>query len=150
MRRRTGPVARHRRTTSSSSVTSSTRRAGITSRPDPSSRQTSCAARAIAIASAIGSSAGAPSDLHNFQNYVYNRYMMKRLQVMIEAELDADLEREAARTGRSKGALVRDAVRRHIRPLPPLEQDAIWKMAGKDSFEPVPPEQIDDIVYGDA
>jgi len=76
--------------------------------------------------------------------------MMKRLQVMIEAELDADLEREAARTGRSKGALVRDAVRRHIRPLPPLEQDAIWKMAGKDSFEPVPPEQIDDIVYGDA
>ncbi|HLZ47453.1 MAG TPA: CopG family transcriptional regulator [Candidatus Limnocylindria bacterium] len=75
---------------------------------------------------------------------------MKRLQILIDEDLDADLEREAARTGRSKGALVRDAVRRHISPLPPIREDALWRMVGKDSFEPVPPEAIDDIVYGDA
>lgn len=76
--------------------------------------------------------------------------VMKRLQILIDEALDADLEREAARTGRSKGALVRDAVRRQITPLPPIEKDALWEMAGKDSFEPVPPEEIDDVVYGDA
>lgn len=75
---------------------------------------------------------------------------MKRLQILIDEDLDADLEREAARTGRSKGALVRDAVRRHISPLPPIRKDALWSMVGKDSFEPVAPEAIDDIVYGDA
>ena len=75
---------------------------------------------------------------------------IKRLQILIDEDLDADLERESARTGRSKGALVRDAVRQLIAPLPPIRKDALWRMVGKDSFEPVPPEAIDDIVYGDA
>ncbi len=74
---------------------------------------------------------------------------MKRLQILIDEDLDAYLEREAARTGRSKGALVRDAVRRHITPLRPIQQDALWRMVGKDSFEPVAPELIDDVVYGE-
>jgi hypothetical protein len=73
---------------------------------------------------------------------------MKRLQILIDEDLDADLEREARRTGRSKGSLVRDAVRRLITPLPPIQKDALWRMVGKDSFEPVPPEEIDDVVYG--
>ena len=75
---------------------------------------------------------------------------MKRLQILIDEELDASLERESERTGRSKGALVRDALRRQIAPLPPIRKDALWRMVGKDSYEPVPPEAIDDIVYGDA
>jgi hypothetical protein len=75
---------------------------------------------------------------------------MKRLQILIDEALDADLEREAARTGRSKGALVREAVRRQIKPLPPIERDALFGMAGAASFDPVRPEDIDDVVYGDA
>jgi Ribbon-helix-helix protein, copG family len=73
---------------------------------------------------------------------------MKRLQILIEEELDADLERQASRSRRSKGALVREAIRRYIKPLPPLERDPIWKMAGADAFDPVAPKDIDKVVYG--
>jgi predicted transcriptional regulator len=73
---------------------------------------------------------------------------MKRLQILIDEELDTALERQAAKTRRSKGALVRDAIRRYVRPLPPLKKDAIWKMRGADSFEPVNPKDIDKVVYG--
>ena len=65
---------------------------------------------------------------------------MKRLQILIDEDLDADLEREALRTGRSKGSLVRDAVRRHIAPLPPIRKDALWRMVGKDSFALLSPD----------
>jgi hypothetical protein len=69
---------------------------------------------------------------------------MKRLQIMIDEELDADLERLAAEEGTSKAALIRRFVRERIQPGPPLEQDAIWRMAGADEF---PPADIDDVVY---
>jgi hypothetical protein len=69
---------------------------------------------------------------------------MKRLQVMIEEDLDAALEREARSEGTSKAALIRRFVREHLRPLPPLEADPIWQMAGVDEFEPEP---VDDVVY---
>ena len=72
---------------------------------------------------------------------------MKRLQVLIDADLDAALERISRQTGRSKGALVREAVRGHIKARPAPERDALWEMVGKDSFEPVSPKEIDDIVY---
>lgn len=75
---------------------------------------------------------------------------MKRLQILIDEELAADLERASTRTGRSKGALVREAVRRLIKPLPPIEQDPIWELVGAASFEPVPPERIDDVIYGES
>jgi predicted transcriptional regulator len=75
---------------------------------------------------------------------------MKRLQILIDEDLDADLEREASRSGRSKGALVRDALRRQIKAAGPIERDSIFEMAGAASFEPVPPEEIDDVVYGEA
>ena len=72
---------------------------------------------------------------------------MKRLQILIDEDLDAALERVSKRTGRSKGALVREAVRSQmeVRPLP--ERDALWEMVGKDSFEPVSNKEIDDVVY---
>jgi len=75
---------------------------------------------------------------------------MKRLQILIDADLDADLERQAARSGRSKGALVREALRRQMKPAQSVERDAIFDLAGAASFDPVPPEEIDDVVYGDA
>jgi predicted transcriptional regulator len=72
---------------------------------------------------------------------------MKRLQILIDEELDAELDRVSAQTGRSKGALVREAVRRQLKPLPPLEQDPLWELAGAASFDPVPADKIDEVVY---
>ena len=72
---------------------------------------------------------------------------MKRLQILIDEDLDAELDRVAAQTGRSKGALVRDAVRRQLKPLPPLEQDPLWELAGAALFDPVPADKIDEVVY---
>jgi len=43
---------------------------------------------------------------------------------------------------------VRDAVRRQIGPLPPIEQDPIWDLAGAASFDPIAADEIDDVVYG--
>jgi metal-responsive CopG/Arc/MetJ family transcriptional regulator len=69
---------------------------------------------------------------------------MKRLQIMIEENLDAELEREARRDGTSKAAIIRELVRDHVEPLPPLEDDPITQMIGMASFEPA---HHDDIVY---
>jgi hypothetical protein len=70
---------------------------------------------------------------------------MKRLQILIEEDLDAELERVAAETGTSKAALIRKFVREHLRPLPPLSADPLSRMIGTDSFEPVP---VDEVLYG--
>jgi len=69
---------------------------------------------------------------------------MKRLQVMIEEDLDEALSAQARREGTSKAALIRRHMRHALRPFPPLEQDPLWKMAGVDSFTPT---DIDDVVY---
>jgi hypothetical protein len=69
---------------------------------------------------------------------------MKRLQVMIEEELDAALAREASRAGTSKAALIRRFVRERLKALPPPEADPLWQMAGVDDYEP---EAVDDVVY---
>ena len=75
---------------------------------------------------------------------------VKRLQILMDEELDTELERLAANTGKSKSALIRDAVRQHVRPLPPIEEDPLWQMCGVDEFEPVAPEDLDRVVYGDS
>lgn len=69
---------------------------------------------------------------------------MKRLQIMIDEELDEALEREARNTGTSKAALIRSYVRERISTLPPLESDPLWGMKGADDFEP---KDVDDVVY---
>ena len=69
---------------------------------------------------------------------------MKRLQIMIDEDLDAELERLAMREGTSKAALIRRFVRERIRPLPPLSADPIGRMTGIDDFAPAP---VDDVVY---
>lgn len=70
---------------------------------------------------------------------------MKRLQIMIDEDLDEALEREARNTGTSKAALIRTYVRERIGTLPPLDSDPLWRMKGTDDFEPV---GVDDVVYG--
>jgi hypothetical protein len=71
---------------------------------------------------------------------------MKRLQIMIEPELDDALSREARRERTSKGALIRRYVRERLKPLPPIEEDPIWEMVGMSDAEPV--DDIDEVIYG--
>lgn len=70
---------------------------------------------------------------------------MKRLQIMIEDDLDGARERLAVEQRTSKAALVRRYVRDRIRPLPALDTDPLLLMAGADSFDPAP---VDYVVYG--
>ena len=70
---------------------------------------------------------------------------MKRLQIMIEEDLDEALGAQALREGTSKAAIIRRQMRTVLRPLPELEDDPLWKMAGVDSFDPA---DIDEVVYG--
>ena len=69
---------------------------------------------------------------------------MKRLQIMIDEDLDAELERRASREHTSKAALIREFLRERLHPLPPLEEDPLWKMVGVDGAEPA---HHDDVVY---
>jgi hypothetical protein len=71
---------------------------------------------------------------------------MKRLQIMIEPELDDALSREARRERTSKGALIRRYVRERLKPLPPIEEDPIWELVGMSDAEPVG--DIDEVIYG--
>lgn len=72
---------------------------------------------------------------------------VKRLQIMIEEELDAELRRQARREGVSKAALIRRYVRERLRPLPPIEEDPLWELVGADpNTEPVA--DIDEYLYG--
>lgn len=75
-------------------------------------------------------------------------HLMKRLQILIEEDLDEALAREARATGTSKGALLRAYAREKLQPLPPIQDDPIWGIVGMSDAEPVDPADIDDIVYG--
>ena len=73
---------------------------------------------------------------------------VKRLQIMIEEELDAELGIQAAREGVSKAALVRRYVGERLRPLPPLEEDPLWEIVGMiKGGSPDDSSRIDEVVY---
>ena len=55
---------------------------------------------------------------------------VKRLQIMIDEDLDAELGYQAAREGVSKAALIRRYVGERLRPVSPPEQDSIWGIVG--------------------
>jgi hypothetical protein len=69
---------------------------------------------------------------------------VRRLQIMIESDLDEALNRRSAEEGTSKAALIRRFVRSALQPLPPLDDDPLAAMVGADDFEPG---SVDDIVY---
>jgi hypothetical protein len=73
---------------------------------------------------------------------------MKRLQIMIEEELDDALARQAAQEGVSKAALIRRYVGERLRPLPPLEEDPLWEIVGIAGPDAEPVDDIDEVVYG--
>ena len=70
---------------------------------------------------------------------------MKRLQILIDDDLEQALNRLSAEEGVSKAALIRRVVRQALEPLPPLNDDPLSTMVGVDDFEPA---SIDEIVYG--
>lgn len=72
--------------------------------------------------------------------------IVKRLQIMIEEELDEALAVQARREGVSKAALIRRYVADNLRRLPPIEQDPIWQLVGSVDADPV--EDIDEFLYG--
>lgn len=72
---------------------------------------------------------------------------VKRLQIMIEEELDDALARQAAEEGVSKAALIRRYVGERLRPLAPPEEDPLWQFVGiAGNVEPV--DDIDEFLYG--
>ncbi len=73
---------------------------------------------------------------------------MKRLQIMIEEDIDAALARQAAEENVSKAALIRRYVREHVVPLPPLEEDPLWELVGLYEGASDDSASIDDVVYG--
>jgi hypothetical protein len=73
---------------------------------------------------------------------------VKRLQIMIDEDLDQILERMAHDEHTSKAALIRRFVRERVQPLPPIQQDSIWGLIGIADVEVVPGESIDDVIYG--
>ena len=73
---------------------------------------------------------------------------VKRLQIMIEEELDAALARRAAEEGVSKAALIRRYVGERLRPLPPLEDDPLWEIVGMDEGRADDSISVNEVVYG--
>lgn len=72
---------------------------------------------------------------------------MKRLQIMIEEELDAALERQAIREDTSKAALIRRYVALQLQPAPPLVEDPLWGLVGIVEGQVGDSASIDDVVY---
>jgi hypothetical protein len=73
--------------------------------------------------------------------------VVKRLQIMIEEDLDAALARQAREEGTSKAALIRRYVRQSLRPLPPIREDPLWELVGMVEGAPQDSREIDDVVY---
>ena len=71
---------------------------------------------------------------------------MKRLQIMIEEELDEALALRALEERTSKAALIRRYVAERIKPLPPIREDPLWELVGSVDADPV--DDIDEFLYG--
>jgi hypothetical protein len=74
---------------------------------------------------------------------------VKRLQIMIEEDLDAALAAQAAREGVSKAALIRRYVGERLRVLPPLEDDPLWDIVGMVRGGSDDSMRVNEVVYGD-
>lgn len=73
---------------------------------------------------------------------------MKRLQISIEPELDEAVERRAEEEGLSKAEVIRRCVREQVHPLPPIEDDPLFKMFGTVSSDPGDTRSVDEVIYG--
>ncbi len=71
--------------------------------------------------------------------------IMRRIQIYIEEVVDETLQAEAARTGRSKAALIRECIAAKFSKRVPLEEDPLTALAGSVDAEPA---DVDEVVYG--
>lgn len=75
--------------------------------------------------------------------------MLKRVQLMLDDDLDRRLETRARLQGISKSELVRRLLRQEFPPLPPLHEDPLWKWVGGGSGgRHDDSSRIDEVVYG--
>jgi predicted transcriptional regulator len=74
-------------------------------------------------------------------------YKMRRLQIMIDEDLDEALAQLARKERTSKAALIRRYVREQVKPLPPIEEDALWEHIGMSEGNPDDSMSVDDVVY---
>ena len=74
--------------------------------------------------------------------------VVKRLQIMIEEDLDAALARQASEEGVSKAALIRRYVGERLRPPPPLDDDPLSGLVGLVGGNRDDSVTVDDVVYG--
>jgi hypothetical protein len=72
---------------------------------------------------------------------------MKRLQIMIDEDLDEALERQARKERTSKAALIRRFVRERIKPPPSIENDPLWEFFGGSEGSAGDSDSVDDVVY---
>ena len=70
---------------------------------------------------------------------------VKRLQIMIDKDLDDAVGRMARAEGSSKAAVIRRLLRDALEPLPPVSADPLFRLIGTVDADPAP---IDDVVYG--
>ena len=70
---------------------------------------------------------------------------MRRVQILLEPELDDRLEREAAARGISKSALVRACVQRGLRTEP--FDNGLMSLVGLSEGRPDDSASIDEVVY---
>ncbi len=70
---------------------------------------------------------------------------MRRIQIYIDEELDDALQAEAAKTGRSKAAIIRESVAARIGRRGAIPKDPMTALIGSVDAEPA---DIDDVVYG--
>jgi hypothetical protein len=74
--------------------------------------------------------------------------MLKRVQLMLDEELDRAVAREAKLRRLSRSELVRTILREKLLPpLPPLEEDPLWRWFTGGGDEDVEPAHHDDVVY---
>ena len=74
--------------------------------------------------------------------------VVKRLQIMIDEDVDAALSRQASEEGVSKAALIRRYVGERLRPLPPLADDPLWGIVGLVKGNRDDSVSVDEVVYG--
>jgi hypothetical protein len=73
---------------------------------------------------------------------------MNRIQIHIDADLDAAAEEEAQRRGLSKAAFIRECVAARLGRIPDPDGDPWEQMIGWIDQEPLVEGTIDEIVYG--
>jgi len=69
---------------------------------------------------------------------------VKRLQIMIDEDLDETVGNIAREENTSKAAVIRRVLREALEPMPPLSSDPLFRLTGSSDAEPAP---VDDVVY---